>query len=100
MRANSFYIKMKVNPAPFKHFNTNMFYVYLIRFSLTNKLYFGFTKDLRKRVEEHKKKGNLELIYYEAYKSEKDAKRREYNIKYFGKAYGQLKGRIKSSLEG
>ena len=75
-----------------------MFYVYIIKFKINGNLYIGSTNDLRRRIEEHKKKGDLELIYYEAYKSEDDARRREHNLKYFGKAYGQLKGRIKKSL--
>ncbi|MDP3740916.1 MAG: GIY-YIG nuclease family protein [bacterium] len=76
-----------------------MFYVYLIKVKLTNKLYFGSTNDLRRRIMEHTKtKGKIELIYYEAYKVEKDARLREYNLKYFGKAYGQLKRRISESL--
>jgi len=37
-------------------------------------------------------------IYTEGYFSEEDAKKREQNLKYFRKAYGQLKGRIENSL--
>lgn len=80
-----------------------MFYVYLIKIRSTGELYFGSTNDLRKRILEHslehsKDKGSVKLIYYEAYTSEKDARRREHNLKYFGKAYGQLKRRIDESL--
>lgn len=84
-----------------------MFYVYILKSKLDNKLYIGYTKDLRKRIEEHNNKksratkyrGKFELIYYEAYKAEEDARKREHNLKYFGKAYGQLKGRIDKSLQ-
>lgn len=76
-----------------------MFYIYIIRIRKT-KLYVGSTDDLRRRIKEHsRKEGEVDLIYYEAYKSGKDARRREHNLKYFGKAYGQLKGRIKESLK-
>ncbi len=84
-----------------------MFYVYIQKSKSDGRLYIGSTKDLRKRILEHKKKriqstkyrGEFELIYYEAYKSEKDARIREKNLKYFGKAYAQLKQRISKSLE-
>ena len=46
-----------------------------------------------------KNKGPYELIYCEAYKSIKDAKYREGNLKRFSQAYTQLKRRIKNSLE-
>ena len=39
-----------------------------------------------------------DYVYIEGYFSEDDAIRREMNLKYLGKAYGQLKGRIKNSL--
>ena len=84
-----------------------MFYVYIIKSRLDSKLYIGSTKNLKKRILEHKNKnikstkyrGEFKLIYYEAYKSEKDARGREQNLKYFGKAYAQLKKRIENSLE-
>jgi putative endonuclease len=84
-----------------------MFYTYILRSKKDDKLYIGFTNDLKRRVEEHNSGKNestkfrrpLELIYYEAYKSEKDAKAREDNLKLFGRALGGLKRRINSSLE-
>ena len=77
-----------------------MFYVYIIKLKRDKSLYFGSTNDLRRRLVEHtKSKGDLDLIYYEAYRSEADARRREHNLKYFGKAYGRLKGRIEESLK-
>lgn len=75
-----------------------MFYVYIVKFIEQDKLYIGSTNDLRRRIKVHQKKGKLKLIYYEAYNSERDTRKREHNLKYFGKAYGQLKGRIKDSL--
>jgi putative endonuclease len=84
-----------------------MFYVYLLHSKKDNQLYIGFTNDLKRRIQEHNSgltkstrfRRPFELIYYEAYKLEKDAKRREKNLKLFGRALGGLKRRISSSLE-
>ena len=84
-----------------------MFYTYLLRSKKDKKLYIGFTKDLRRRVQEHNSglsestqfRRPFELVYYEAYKSEKDARKREENLKLFGRALGGLKRRISSSLD-
>ena len=40
------------------------------------------------------------LVYYESFHSLEDAKKREKALKYFGKAYAQLKSRIMNSLKG
>jgi len=51
-----------------------MFYVYLIKIRDRAKhlYYIGYTNDLKKRFTEHQKiKGEIELIYYEAYQAEK-----------------------------
>ena len=84
-----------------------MFYTYVLKSKKDKKLYIGYTGDFKKRLQEHNSGANkstkfrrpLELIYYEAYKSEKDAKKREENLKLFGRALGGLKRRISSSLE-
>ncbi len=83
-----------------------MFYVYILKSKKDNKLYIGYTDNLKRRMEEHNSGGNkstkfrrpLELIYYEAYKSEDDTKHREDMLKLFGRALGGLKRRIKLSL--
>lgn len=83
-----------------------MFYVYILRSKKDKNLYVGFTNDLRRRLQEHnsglnrstKHRRPFGLIYYEAYKSENDAKKREENLKLFGRALGGLKRRISSSL--
>lgn len=75
-----------------------MFYVYLIRNSITKKSYIGYTSDLKKQFIQHKNK-NPELIYYEAYLSEKDARNRELKLKQRGQTVRRLKERIKNSLK-
>jgi len=62
---------------------------------------------LQERIKKHnsdkvfstKNRGPWKLIYYESYLSEEDAKEREKQLKYYGKALGLLKRRIKNSLE-
>jgi putative endonuclease len=71
------------------------FYVYVLRGLEKNFIYVGFTHDLKNRLQEHNNKENLstkhyapfELIHYEAYKNEKDAKRRE---EYFKTTKGKV----------
>ncbi|MDD4996273.1 MAG: GIY-YIG nuclease family protein [Patescibacteria group bacterium] len=65
---------------------------------IKKKIYIGYTDDLKRRFKEHRKK-NPELIYYEAYKSEKDARNREKKLKQRGQAIRHLKERFKYSLE-
>ncbi|MDO8667720.1 MAG: GIY-YIG nuclease family protein [bacterium] len=83
-----------------------MFYVYILKSKKDGLLYTGSTNDLRKRFTLHnsgnvfstKNRRPFELIYYESYKSEKDARIREHNLKMRANALGQLKRRIKDSL--
>ena len=76
-----------------------MNYVYVLK--MENKgLYIGSTIDLRKRLLQHKNAGKkFVLVYYEAYLSEQDARRREKMLKKFGSSYGHLKKRINNSLK-
>jgi len=70
-------------------------------------MYIGSTSDLRKRLAMHnsgkiystKFRKPLDLIYYEAYKSEEDARRREHNLKLRSRAFAQLMKRIQESLK-
>ncbi len=65
----------------------NMYYTYLLLLS-NNKIYAGYSADLKIRIREHsqgkvkstKNYRPLQLIFYEAFISQKDAERRE---KYF-----------------
>lgn len=83
-----------------------MYYFYILRSLRDKDLYFGYTDDLRKRFKEHnagrvdstKGRRPFEIIYYEAYKSEKDARERERQIKRRAKAHISLKRRIKNSI--
>lgn len=84
-----------------------MFFVYIIRSMKNNNLYTGSTNNLRRRLLEHnsglegytKKYFPYELIYYEAYKSEIDARKRESNLKLRANALNQLKRRLVESLK-
>lgn len=84
-----------------------MFYTYLLKSKKDHQFYIGSTNDLKRRFQEHnngmvratKSRIPFELIYYEAYKSEKDARNREHNIKLRANAFNQLKRRIIDSLK-
>jgi putative endonuclease len=78
-----------------------MYYTYVLLSKKDNRLYTGFTGDLRKRFAAHnagkipatKNRGPFELIYYEACLSEQDATARE---KYLKQAWGKIsKKRLK-----
>ena len=84
-----------------------MFHVYILKSLSHDFIYVGFTTDLRKRFSEHNNKEELstkhyapfELIHYEAYRNEKDAKRRE---EYFKTTKGKttLKTMLKEYFKG
>ena len=83
-----------------------MWYVYVLRSLKDGRLYTGTTSDLKNRLEEHnrgKEPGSkhmaapLELAYYEACQSKKDAFKREKYLKTtYGKRY--LKNRLQDYL--
>ena len=87
--------------------NCSMAYVYILKSRKDGNLYTGSTNDLNRRLEEHnaglvfstKSRIPFELIYFEAYRSEKDARFREKNLKIRSRAFAQLKKRIKESIE-
>ncbi|MFC1700692.1 GIY-YIG nuclease family protein [Patescibacteria group bacterium] len=66
-----------------------MYYVYLIQSQKDFSTYIGHTEDLRKRFKEHnqgrtksiKYKVLYKLIYYEAFLSKVDARKREIELK-------------------
>ncbi len=82
-----------------------MFYTYVLLSENDKNFYIGFTKDLKKRFDEHQKglvistshRRPLSLIYYEACLNEDDAIKRE---KYFKSGFGRrfLRNRIGTYL--
>ncbi len=65
------------------------YYVYVLENKSKHYIYIGYSSNLRVRLEDHNK-GNskatkpyvpLRLIHYEAYRDQKDAKRREQYLK-------------------
>ncbi|HWO07646.1 MAG TPA: GIY-YIG nuclease family protein [Candidatus Paceibacterota bacterium] len=83
-----------------------MYYVYVLE-NDSEELYYGSTNDLRRRLAQHRrghttttKNGDWTLIYYEAYRTKSDARRREDQLKMHGQAKRQLKDRIRASRRG
>ena len=83
-----------------------MFYVYVLKSAVDDKLYIGFTSDLKKRFREHnsgqtistKNRRPFRLVYYESYFDSHDARTREIKLKQFKNSYTELKKRISHSL--
>ena len=78
-----------------------MFYVYVLKNPKGPELYYGFSSNLRQRFAEHQqmpKHVHWELVYYEAYRNEHDARERERMLKHYGAARGHLKQRIARSI--
>lgn len=75
-----------------------MYYVYLLKNKNTGRYYIGYTSDLRRRMREHANKKPL-LVYYEAYLSEKDARKRELKLKQRGQGIRRLKERLFNSIQ-
>ena len=84
-----------------------MFYVYVLRSLRDNKIYTGYTSNLKLRIGEHligkvastASRKPLKLVYYEAYLNKEDAEARENYLKGGGKAKLDLKKQIKNSLK-
>ena len=77
-----------------------MFYVYVLKNPKTGALYYGFNSNLRQRFAKHqemRKHAGWELVYYEAYLNEQDARDRERMLKHYGAARDHLKRRIARS---
>lgn len=83
-----------------------MFYIYILKSQKDQKLYIGFTSNLQERLRAHnlgqskttKIRIPFDLIYYEVYRSKKDAIIRENKLKKFKNSYQRLKERIVNSL--
>jgi putative endonuclease len=86
---------------------SEMYYVYLLKSMKSKWIYIGMTSELERRFKEHeggKSRSTrpylpVQLAYYEAYRSEIDAKRREKRLKQYGNSLGLLKKRITNSLQ-
>ncbi|MDE1919796.1 MAG: GIY-YIG nuclease family protein [Patescibacteria group bacterium] len=84
-----------------------MHYVYVLKSGKDDKLYIGTTGDLRRRLREHTSgisratapRRPFVLVYYEAYRDQRDATEREYRLKLRGEARRHLKERISRSLQ-
>jgi len=71
-----------------------MYYVYILQSGKDGKLYTGFTPNLDARLQKHrsgkvlatKARLPVDLLYYEAYKNEPDARNRE---DYFNTGWGR-----------
>jgi len=83
-----------------------MHHVYVLKSQKDNELYVGFTNNIERRIKEHNNglvsatrfRRPFDLVYYEAYRSEKDARHRELNLKLRSRAFAQLKKRIQKSV--
>ncbi len=83
-----------------------MYYVYILHSKKDNKLYIGYTPDLKVRLQKHQKgyvqatknRRPLELIYYEACLEMRDAKRRERFLK-GGKGHQELKVQLQDTFQ-
>ena len=71
-----------------------MYYVYILRNKKNKELYIGYTSNLKRRLHEHNKENDFNLVYYEAYLLEKNARNRERKLKYYGSAWRGLKKRL------
>ena len=77
-----------------------MYYVYVLKKPGTTMIYIGYSADLKQRIKAHvdREHPGWQLIYYEAYASEPDARLRERRLKSYGSALSLLKKRIAHSL--
>ncbi len=76
-----------------------MYFVYILKNKARKEVYCGYTNNLERRLEEHSRRHPWNLVYYEAYKAESDARNRERQLKLHAQALTALKGRIKESLK-
>ena len=81
-----------------------MYYVYILK-GENGKLYTGRTSNLKQRIKQHrqekvwttKRMGDIELVFYEAFKDKNDAIRREKYLK-TSKGKSSLRQIIRSSI--
>lgn len=84
-----------------------MYYVYFLKSYKNGSIYIGYSSDLKERLKLHnsskvestKNAIPWELIYYEAFKNQKDATHREKMLKQDGRSRTWLKKRLHESLK-
>lgn len=82
-----------------------MYYFYVLQFKNSKKFYKGYTKNLKRRLAEHRsgksdftaRNGDFDLIFYEAYINDKDAREAE---RYFKTGHGRevLKSKLHNTI--
>ena len=83
-----------------------MYYVYILQSKKDRSFYIGYSTDLKRRIEAHKRGESLAtkfkrpfgLIYYEAFINQKDAKNREEYLK-SGWGFRSVKKILKNYLK-
>lgn len=83
-----------------------MYYVYLIQSEKIKRFYVGFTFDLKQRIKKHntgkvrsaKAYIPYKLIYFEGFRSKKNALIREKKLKHHGQGIRRLKKRLANSM--
>lgn len=80
--------------------NESMFTVYILQNTLTKRFYTGSTNDIKRRIDEHnrgqtkstKRNGEWVLVYFEKFRTNIEAKKREKVIKSYkgGNAFKRL----------
>ncbi|OGI59929.1 hypothetical protein A2814_02560 [Candidatus Nomurabacteria bacterium RIFCSPHIGHO2_01_FULL_38_19] len=83
-----------------------MFYIYILFSEKDNRLYTGYSPNLKERIKKHnsgyviatRNRRPVKLICYEAYLTELDAKRREKYLK-GGKGKAELKIQLKECFK-
>ena len=75
-----------------------MYYVYVLQKKSNRELYYGYTSNLERRIAEHNKDKEWDIVYYEAYGAEQDARTRELKLKDYGQSRNHLRKRIQNSL--
>jgi len=76
-----------------------MYYIYVLQHRHTGELYYGYTNDVQRRLADHQQIAAWDLVYYEAYRSELDARHREQRLKHYAQALTALKLRLQESLQ-
>jgi len=83
-----------------------MWIVYVIQNNSSKELYYGFTNNLKRRIEQHnagentstrRNSGEWVLIYAEAYRDKSDAFTREQRLKHHGRGKQELLKRLANS---